>query len=369
MAARVLKMIWFSVLALPFSSCGQKSDVGQTEAFKEMNQSKKSDVVNETETATFAAGCFWCVETQFKQLEGVLDVVSGYTGGNVANPTYKQVCTGTTGHAEACNIIYIPSKISFDELLAAFFIAHDPTQLNRQGNDRGTQYRSAIFYHNDKQKELAEHYINKLNEEKAYNSKIVTEVSPYSTFYKAEDYHQNYYENNRDEPYCRMVIQPKLEKFKKVFHEKLKMEQAVKNGNPYYSRTDTTHLSISNAEWKKILSADLYAVAREQGTERPFTGKYWNTDSKGTYFCAVCGNKLFRSDAKFSSTCGWPSFFETDRPNSVLYKKDNSHGMQRIEVECARCGSHLGHIFDDGPAPTHKRYCMNSISLDFEPDN
>lgn len=143
----------------------------------------------------------------------------------------------------------------------------------------------------------------------------------------------------------------------------------TKSGNPYYSNTDTTKLNVSDAEWKKVLPADVYAVMREADTERPFTGKYWNTDEKGTYYCASCGNKLFRSTAKFSSSCGWPSFFEQDDKKSIVFKEDNSIGMERIEALCGRCGGHLGHLFDDGPAPTGKRYCMNSIALDFVPDS
>jgi len=138
--------------------------------------------------------------------------------------------------------------------------------------------------------------------------------------------------------------------------------------NPYYSRTDTTKLDLPDSVWRTVLSPDVYAVAREKNTERAFTGKYWDFTGKGTYYCAACGNALFRSDAKFASTCGWPSFFETLRDNSVLYVSDNSYNMNRTEVVCGRCGGHLGHIFDDGPEPTGKRFCMNSIVLDFVPD-
>ena len=184
-------------------------------------QSQKT-VTTKTDTATFASGCFWCIEVKFSQLNGVLKVTSGYTGGHVANPTYEQVCTGRTGHAEAANIVYDPQIISYDELLEAFFLSHDPTQLNRQGNDVGTQYRSAIFYHNEMQRRKAEYYIAELTKQKIYSKPIVTEVKPFTRFYKAEQYHQEYYKKNPNQGYCRYVIQPELEKFKKIFKDKLK---------------------------------------------------------------------------------------------------------------------------------------------------
>jgi peptide-methionine (S)-S-oxide reductase len=181
--------------------------------------------IDNVETATFGTGCFWCTEAIFEQLNGVVKVTSGYMGGSVKNPTYKQVCTGETGHAECVQVVYEPSKLSYDDLLKVFYEVHDPTSLNRQGADVGTQYRSAIFYHNPEQKEKAEYYKKELDKSGAYDKAIVTEISPASEFYPAEDYHQEYYRNNKNtNPYCSIVIRPKLEKFQKVFANKLKKE-------------------------------------------------------------------------------------------------------------------------------------------------
>lgn len=177
---------------------------------------------SKTDTATFGAGCFWCVEAVFQDLDGVLSVSSGYSGGKIKNPTYREVCSGLTGHAEVIQIVYQPAKISYDELLEIFWQTHNPTTLNRQGNDMGTQYRSVIFYHNEEQRELAEKYKKALNDVQAFDKPIVTEISPAAEFYKAEDYHQNYYNANGEAPYCQFVIKPKVEKVKKVFGEKLK---------------------------------------------------------------------------------------------------------------------------------------------------
>ena len=217
------KIISYSLLlAIPLLSLAFTSACNNSGATAKLADDSKIEFKGKTDTATFAAGCFWCVEAQFSQLKGVDTVISGFSGGHVKNPTYEEVCTGTTGHAEACNIVYDPSVISFDELLEAFFTAHDPTQLNRQGNDVGTQYRSAIFYHNAAQEKKAEYYIKKLNDVKAYKNNIVTQVVPYTAFYKARDYHQDYYDKNPEQSYCKYVIQPELEKFRKVFKDKLK---------------------------------------------------------------------------------------------------------------------------------------------------
>lgn len=220
---RAIQALSLLLLCTLQSACAQQKHPEQSPTMKTMMETKSASTTDKKlEVATFGAGCFWCTEAQFQVLKGVEKVESGYAGGTVPHPTYRQVCTGNTGHAEVSNIYYDPSVISYEQLLAAFWMAHDPTQLNRQGNDVGTQYRSVIFYHNDEQKKLAEEYKEKLNKENVYGKPVVTEISPAPTFYKAEDYHQNYYNENGDQPYCQFVIRPKLEKFQKVFKDQLK---------------------------------------------------------------------------------------------------------------------------------------------------
>jgi peptide-methionine (S)-S-oxide reductase len=205
--------LWLMVAG---GSWGQKNKNAQ-----EKNMADQTSITG-AQLATFGSGCFWCTEAIFLNVAGVTKVESGYSGGKVKNPTYKEVCSGLTGHAEVIQLTYDPSKITYEELLEIFWKTHDPTTLNKQGADEGTQYRSVIYYHNEEQKKLAEFYKKKLDESHAFNAPIVTEISPYTTFYKAEDYHQNYFALNGSAPYCSYVIQPKVEKFKKAFKEKLK---------------------------------------------------------------------------------------------------------------------------------------------------
>lgn len=310
--------------------------------------------------ATFGGGCFWCTEAFFRELKGVKSVVSGYSGGQRKNPTYKQVSTGRTGHAEVIQIEYDPKKITYKDLLEVFWKTHDPTTLNQQGNDIGTQYRSVIFYHDDQQRELAEKYLVKLDEAGVYPSPIVTEIAPFEAFYPAEDYHQEYYENNPEQPYCRFILQPKLEKFRQVFADRLKTGEEEEE-EPMPADTD-----FSKIDWKKKLSPEQYYVTCEFGTERPFDNKYWDHHEAGTYKCVRCGLPLFASGTKFDSGTGWPSFDRPADEESVSEHQDRSHGLGlRTEVRCSRCGAHLGHVFNDGPTTTGMRYCINSAALDF----
>jgi peptide-methionine (S)-S-oxide reductase len=218
------KSLFFMCSFLGLFSCAQAPPKENNNGFKfsNMTEDELSSAPGTTELATFGAGCFWCVEAIFQNLKGVIKVQSGYSGGSVKNPSYKEVCMGTTGHAEVCQITYDPSVITYSQLLEVFFSTHDPTTLNRQGADSGTQYRSSIFYHNEKQKELAELAIKAGNESHNWSDPIVTEVVAFSEFYSAEGYHQDYFALNGEQPYCQIVIVPKVDKFKKKFQELLK---------------------------------------------------------------------------------------------------------------------------------------------------
>jgi peptide-methionine (S)-S-oxide reductase len=220
---KTIYLLQLSILLLTFvSACGQKNNKSKT---IQTNIMMTNEVNNkELDTALFGAGCFWCLEAMFQRLDGVVKVESGYAGGHAVNPTYKDVCTGTTGHAEVCRITFDPKKVSYETLLSIFWQTHDPTTLNRQGNDVGTQYRSAIFYYNDIQMQLAEKYKSELNASGAFSNPIVTEITAINNYYSAEDYHQNYYNQNSEQSYCQFVIAPKVEKLEKVFKDKLKLK-------------------------------------------------------------------------------------------------------------------------------------------------
>ena len=304
------------------------------------------------ETAVFALGCFWGAERLFWRLDGVHTTAAGYSGGYTPNPTYEEVCTGGTGHAEVVLVVFDPSTVSFADLVKVFFEEHDPTQGMRQGNDVGTQYRSAIYYTGDEQRRVAEAartaYEDALTA--AGHKPITTEISPAGEFYYAEDYHQQYL-HKVPNGYCGLKGTGVACSIPTVSEEDASMDQ----------------LPTSEEEWRARLSPEQYHVLREAGTERAFTGKYVDVEDDGTYRCAACGNELFDSRAKYHSGSGWPSFTESVSADAVELLEDRSHGMIRTEVRCARCHSHLGHVFPDGPmeAGGH-RYCMNSAALDLE---
>ncbi|MBM7619399.1 peptide methionine sulfoxide reductase msrA/msrB [Bacillus tianshenii] len=298
---------------------------------------------NRLEKATFAGGCFWCMVKPFDEQDGIEEVISGYTGGHKENPTYKEVCSETTGHYEAVQITFNPSVYPYEKLLEVFWSQIDPTDPTGQFNDRGDSYRTAIFYHTEAQKATAEKSKQDLQDSGRFKAPIVTEILPAATFYPAEEYHQDYYKKN---PFRY-----------KMYH------------------TGSGRAKFIKENWKKLdedikskLTPMQYEVTQNNGTEPPFRNEFWNHTEEGIYVDIISGEALFSSLDKYDAGCGWPSFTRPIESHIINEEMDVTHNMVRTEVRSKNSDSHLGHVFEDGPQESGGlRYCINSAALSFVP--